>query len=1582
MKIKPLNTFLATLMLLIPAVAVTAQPVYFQTMTSLHPVGYWPMHENEATTYGDIETNYGTIGTLGTGFYGDWETLNNTPIVHGQPGCIANDASETAVHFIQQSSAASTGGFTNGLVVPHTSPLTTLNPPFSVECWMNGDASGNKQADIWGQAGAAGLNGGPNFAGIRLHWANVGWVVFSYNGASGGNLLTLISYNTGISAGTWYHTVLTDDGTNITLWINGVAVGSAAQAGNYAPDSWTPLAIDNGVGGGVPFHDSMKGYIDEFAVYTNALSQNVISNHYSIGQNGSANNYFNAITNANPVVYYLMNSPTLSAEPIGPTLTNFGSAGINGLYRPEVVPGGTTGPGILGIGFGDTNAMPGNGCDGFADAGSSASLYNPTSASTNFSVTAWFRGNPADSRVQSIVGHGTNSWMLGLTATGKVVFNSGTNSAAAVATGTGAGDLVSPGIYNDGFWHQVVATHAITTNTLYLDGIPVATNTSPVNIPGSGADVLIGADPCFTNNPVGEGRQFAGNICEVAFFSTNLPASQVQNLYNASELAPVIIQQPVSATVSGNSIFTNSVQALGVSPLSYQWFTNGVAVGGATGTNFILNPVLPANAGNYYVIVNNSFGSATSAVVNLTVQTAPGFFGQFPITYTNILNTNFMTLYAGANPTFSVAAGGAQPISYLWFTNGVADGIATNPSLTLASVKAGSFTSYCIVSNFLGAATSAVWNASVIAAPLNGTGLAPYPQAVLALNPIAYWRLNEGPDNGGGNNGAIAHDYASGNNGIYTNVVLGQQGYNPASDPSDTSMQVGSGSDVTNSYVGLIGTNIDFSVPAGSNAEFSVECWANVSANGGGIVAKGFGNGGEELVLDTGGTGDAFRFYLRPAGLNTTFQASSSIVPNGKWCHLVGVCDEANSNLLLYVNGVLAAQTTITPLSGVVSDSPINLTIGARSNTSGGANTLQSQGNINDVALFNYALTAAQIVNEYDQSGIAPFFIQQPAVTYVGLGSNLTITAVAGGTIPLSYQWYETNVATTSVQALAGQTNASLVVSNIQSSDNFYLNVTNVYGATNSVTVSAIVYSSPVIIGQSPVTYTNLFLLYAGANPKFSVSAVGFGTLTYQWFTNGIPVGGATGTNLVLSNVGIGFLTNSCVVGNLLGTATNVWAASVLADPTNSSGSLAYYPQTVLQLNPSGYWRLNEPDDGQNDGNPGVICHDYAGGNDGIYTNVLLGNQGYNPTGDPSDTSPDLFYFSTANCDANSILAPDFSAPNGSNAEFSVECWVNPTAKENAGTAVGIAAKGYFNQEEYSLDCGGANNSFRFEVHNATGATVNVSSTLSTANFNNLNQWYHLVGVCDEAKGLVSLYTNGQFAASASIPTGSGITNSSGTPMSIGARASSPTSGINNQFIGFLNDVAVFNRALTPGQIAAEYAAVSPSAPFFVSKPPAISSAAVNTTLTISAMAGGTPPLGYVWTNLTIGTTLATGIVTNSAILNAPLAINNVPANWDGNQLELIVSNAYGVTNAFVTLSITNSVNSNPTNIVFGVTNNQLFLSWPADHTGWRLQSQTNDLLVGINTNWVNVSGATGTNQIVVPFNLTNGSVFYRLVYP
>jgi autotransporter-associated beta strand protein len=58
---------------------------------------------------------------------------------------------------------------------------------------------------------------------------------------------------------------------------------------------------------------------------------------------------------------------------------------------------------------------------------------------------------------------------------------------------------------------------------------------------------------------------------------------------------------------------------------------------------------------------------------------------------------------------------------------------------------------------------------------------------------------------------------------------------------------------------------------------------------------------------------------------------------------------------------------------------------------------------------------------------------------------------------------------------------------------------------------------------------------------------------------------------------------------------------------------------------------------------------------------------------------------------------------------------------------------------------------------------------------------------------------------------------------------------------------------------------------------------------------------------------------------------------------------------------------------------NQLTLTWPPDHVGWRLQAQTNGLAAG---NWFDISGAAATNLVTIPTDPANGSVFFRLVYP
>jgi F5/8 type C domain len=61
--------------------------------------------------------------------------------------------------------------------------------------------------------------------------------------------------------------------------------------------------------------------------------------------------------------------------------------------------------------------------------------------------------------------------------------------------------------------------------------------------------------------------------------------------------------------------------------------------------------------------------------------------------------------------------------------------------------------------------------------------------------------------------------------------------------------------------------------------------------------------------------------------------------------------------------------------------------------------------------------------------------------------------------------------------------------------------------------------------------------------------------------------------------------------------------------------------------------------------------------------------------------------------------------------------------------------------------------------------------------------------------------------------------------------------------------------------------------------------------------------------------------------------------------------------------------------------NGQVRLTWPADHLGWRLQTQTNSLNNGLGANWTTVAGSTATNQFFWPNSMT-GNAFFRLTYP
>jgi len=71
-----------------------------------------------------------------------------------------------------------------------------------------------------------------------------------------------------------------------------------------------------------------------------------------------------------------------------------------------------------------------------------------------------------------------------------------------------------------------------------------------------------------------------------------------------------------------------------------------------------------------------------------------------------------------------------------------------------------------------------------------------------------------------------------------------------------------------------------------------------------------------------------------------------------------------------------------------------------------------------------------------------------------------------------------------------------------------------------------------------------------------------------------------------------------------------------------------------------------------------------------------------------------------------------------------------------------------------------------------------------------------------------------------------------------------------------------------------------------------------------------------------------------------------------------------------------------PPQLGFSISSSAMRFTWPSDHVGWRLVAQTNSVGAGLGTNWTTVPDSAATNQIFVPINLANGSVFFRLIYP
>jgi hypothetical protein len=472
------------------------------------------------------------------------------------------------------------------------------------------------------------------------------------------------------------------------------------------------------------------------------------------------------------------------------------------------------------------------------------------------------------------------------------------------------------------------------------------------------------------------------------------------------------------------------------------------------------------------------------------------------------------TVFAGGSPTFYAVASGYPLPKYQWFKNGTLVAGATSSAYTFpnAQLTDSGATFRCVASNSFAQITSSSAALTVIASPAQ-----PYLVAAMADAPIGFWRLHEGPNDGAGNNGVLAYDSRGGNNGYYSNTVLQATGYNPLTDP-DKAADFGT-FQALNSYVANI-RDVGFArAPgSGSGGTFSVEAWVNgpnqtvnaaiVTKGYNGILTAGTGTGTEQFTLDVLGTPRAFRFLVRDAAGNGSV-AQSTVLPYDPitllpvWHHLVGVCDQPNGKIYLYVDGLLAGTGNIGVNAGILAQ-PLPMTIGARQ--SGGAAEYDNQwtGVIDEVALYNTALSPSQVLGHYYGAQLPPLFITQPTPTNATMAENVSVTfeSLAYGAGTINYQWYLSDSLNPTTR-LAGQTSPNLTFTTAaaQNGNYYQVVVTNLYGSITSAPVQLNVVSGPPSFLVDLPTSSEYLL---GHVIQLQVNPGGTAPFTYQWQKNGV----------------------------------------------------------------------------------------------------------------------------------------------------------------------------------------------------------------------------------------------------------------------------------------------------------------------------------------------------------------------------------------------------------------------------------------------------------------------------------------------
>jgi hypothetical protein len=745
----------------------------------------------------------------------------------------------------------------------------------------------------------------------------------------------------------------------------------------------------------------------------------------------------------------------------------------------------------------------------------------------------------------------------------------------------------------------------------------------------------------------------------------------------------------------------------------------------------------------------------------------------------------------------------------------------------------------------------AALNASDIAAHYNAakTNGAGYASLILSNKPIGYWRLGEPGNPPAVNLGSLG---ANANGQYVYSAHPGQAGPQSPTYPGLEADNKACAFSGTNGFVELPPLNLNTN-------SVTITAWIladTIQTNNTGIVFSRSANTVAGLKFDVNDpNGLSYNWNDDTAASNFK---SSLTVPVFQWC-FVGLIVQPNQATLCLQDGTqfsTAVNFATHPDQGFEGDT----LIGRDSQDP----TLTFNGIIDEVAIFNRALSVGDVYSEYASAvgGLQPKIfadLQAPAGT-VYVGDTLTLTVDAGGTPPLTYQWRKDGT------PITGATSTTFTKANADSVDsgNYDVVISNAQGSVTSqkANVSVQPLSQPTV-SQNPQGRT----IYLGGLLNLTVQASG-GGLTYQWQKDSTNVVGATNTTYKVANAsGNDSGAYQVIVSNGLGTVPSSVATITVIVPAAGS-----YEATIAGDGPEAWWRLDEPAGA-------TTLTDAMGRHDGVYKGgVTLAAAGV-LAGD-TNTAATFDGFS------GYAEVPFSKALNTTN--FTVECWVR--ANSVAAALCPVASftqppgRGYLLQKS-------ADGLWYYIFGDGVDSAVLVVSGSDAI----YGKWTHLALTFDGIN--FTGYVNGVLDSLANPP----IVPNNVAPLRIGLDQTG--NGWNDYWNGDIDEVAFYQKALTADQIAAHYAAGlygTRSKPVFTQDLHPSSMGVAGSRFFFAPVVEGTLPIQLQWskngvplpgetnsvlvlTNLTFGDTgvyqlAATNPVGNSISAAATFAVLPQPA--------------------------------------------------------------------------------------------------------